>query len=91
MDTPSTFQQPVFVRLANHNGVMRAKRLVQRLCGVNDDRLSWRVEPRCHDLYKLFVLGFLQGSAPQGLELVVVQGAFLDVQFGKPRSEAVLV
>ena len=61
---------------------MRAKRLVQRLGGVNDDRLSWRIEPRCHDLYKLFVLGFLQGSAPQRLELVVVQGAFLDVFFG---------
>ena len=60
---------------------MRAKRLVQRLCGVNGDRLSWRIEPRCHDLYKLFVLGFLQGSAPQRLELVVVQGAFLDVRF----------
>ena len=70
------------VRLAKHNAIMRAKRLVQHLCGVNDDRLSWRIEPRCHELYKLFVLGFLQGSAPQGLELVVVQGAFLDVLLG---------
>ena len=60
MDTPLSLEQSIIVRFANHNGVMRAQRLVQR-------------------------------SAPQGLELVVVQGAFLDVQFGKPRSEAVLV
>ena len=80
--TPSFFQQSVFVRFANHDGVMSAKRLVQRLCGVNAECLSWRIEPRCHDLHKLFVLGFLQGSALQCLELVVVQGAFLDVFFG---------
>ncbi len=79
---PSLFQQSVIVRLANHNGVMRAQRLVQRLCGVNGERLSWGIEPCGYELYKLFVLGFLQGSAPQGLELVVVQGAFLDVLLG---------
>jgi len=42
---------------------MSAKRLAQRLRGVNAEGFSWCIEPRCHDLHKLFVLGFFQRLA----------------------------